>query len=346
MLKNKGLESIDAVPHLLMDKSRAIEIIKNFSRAKVFIIGDIMVDHFIWGKVSRISPEAPVPVVEVAKENLLLGGSVNVLNNVLSVGGKVAVAGIIGPDDMGRWLIRELRKMNVDTDGIVVEADRHTTVKTRIVAHHQQIVRFDRETTKPVSSDSLSNILEYMKKICKDLGAIVISDYNKGMVSEPLLNRIKEVVAGNNIIICVDPKQSDFSIYQGVDVITPNHHEAGRALGIGDINGCNSERDEIICESVRRLIERLDLKALLITRGEKGISLYERNAEVSHIPTVAREVFDVTGAGDTVIGVFALCVASGATFEEAAILANHAAGIVVGKVGTATVTQEELKRAL
>jgi D-beta-D-heptose 7-phosphate kinase/D-beta-D-heptose 1-phosphate adenosyltransferase len=329
-----------------MDRCRAVEIIEDFSRAKVFVIGDIMVDHFIWGKVARISPEAPVPVVEVARENLLLGGSANVLNNIVSVGGKVAVAGIIGPDDMGQWLIHELRKMNVDTAGIVVEAGRPTTVKTRIIAHHQQVVRFDRESKKPVSSESLLTIAEYLKSIRNDLGAIVISDYNKGIVSEPLLNKIKEVVAGNNIVTCVDPKRSDFSIYHGFDVITPNHHEVGHALGIEDFNGYTRKKDKIIRESVRHLIDQLRLKALLVTRGEEGMSLYKKNGKVAHIPTVAKEVFDVTGAGDTVIGVFALCVASGATFEEAAVLANHAAGIVVGKVGTATVSQEELKRIL
>jgi rfaE bifunctional protein kinase chain/domain len=325
---------------------RAKEIIENFSNARVLVVGDIMVDHFIWGKVSRISPEAPVPVVEVKRESYLLGGSANVLHNIIAMGGKVFASGVIGADARGAWLVRELKKMKVETDGIVEETGRPTTVKTRIVAHSQQMVRYDRESRQPIRTESIRKIITYIKKIKNNLGAVIISDYSKGVISETLLNGIRAVTAGNHITTCVDPKRSDFSLYRGFDVITPNHHEAQRALGIEDINGDLVGREIKIRKAVGDLLDRFGLKALLITRGEEGMSLYERGGAVTHIPVVAREVFDVTGAGDTTIGVFSLSLAAGASFREAAFLANQAAGIAVGKVGTATVSREELMRTL
>lgn len=325
---------------------RAKEIVENFSNARVLVIGDMMVDHFIWGKVSRISPEAPVPVVEVKRESYLLGGSANVLHNVIAMGGKVFASGVIGDDARGAWLVRELKRMKVDTGGVVEEEGRPTTVKTRIVAHSQQMVRYDRESRQPIRTGSVQKILKYIEKIKNHLGAVILSDYSKGVISETLLNGIREVTAGNPIMTCVDPKQSDFSLYRGFDVITPNHHEAQRALGIEDINGNPAGREMRIRRAVGDLLNRFELKALLVTRGEEGMSLYERGGAVTHIPAVAREVFDVTGAGDTTIGVFSLSLAAGASFKEAAFLANQAAGIAVGKVGTATVSKEELMRTL
>jgi rfaE bifunctional protein kinase chain/domain len=324
----------------IVNRKRALEIIEAFSRSKVLVIGDIMVDQFIWGKVSRISPEAPVPVVRVTSENLLLGGCSNVLNNVYSIGGKASVSGIIGSDEMGKWLLGELRKMDIDTGGIVVEKNRPTSVKTRIIAHSQQVVRFDREDKTPIQSSSIKKIINHIDSVKDDLGAIVVSDYNKGVVFKRLIEGIKNVISERDIILCVDPKQNDFSLYDGCDLITPNQYEAERALGI-EFNS-----DEDIIEGGKELINRFGFKAALITRGEEGMVLFEKNGDVVPIPAVAKEVFDVTGAGDTVIGIFALCVAAGATFKEAAALANHAAGVVVGKVGTAKVSQEELKKVL
>jgi D-beta-D-heptose 7-phosphate kinase/D-beta-D-heptose 1-phosphate adenosyltransferase len=325
-----------------ISKLRALEIIKNFSRTKVLVVGDIILDHFIWGKVSRISPEAPVPIVDVQNENFMLGGCANVLHNVYAMGGNVAVAGVVGADDMGERLLDEFRKRGIDTGGIVVEEKRPTTLKTRIVAHGQQVVRFDREKRHPVEAKSIDKIISYVERVCGDVGAIVFSDYNKGVITKTLLDGIRNVIAGRDLIVCVDPKQDDFSLYRGFDVITPNHHEAGRAAGLEIRN----ESD--LCRVGASLLERFDFKAVLITLGEGGISLFEKGSEVLHtpFPTEAKEVFDVTGAGDTVIGVFALCKAAGASFKEAAVLANHAAGVVVGKVGTAAVSQEELKKSL
>lgn len=324
----------------IIGRKQALEIINKFSRSRVLIVGDVMVDQFIWGKVSRISPEAPVPVVRVTSEDYLLGGCANVLNNICSIGGKASITGVIGADLMGRWFVSRLRKMNIDTRGIVVEQGRPTVVKTRIVAHGQQVVRFDRENTEKIRNDSLQRIMEYIIDIRDELGAIVISDYAKGVVSKKLINEIRKAIDGTGIVLCVDPKRDGFSLYSDVDLITPNHVEAARALH-REFAG----EDDVI-RGGKALLKKLHVKGVLITRGEEGMTLFEHNGDITAIPAVAREVFDVTGAGDTVIGVFALSVAAGATYREAAVLANHAAGIVVGKVGTATVTREELTALL
>jgi len=324
----------------LVSKRRILGLIKNFSRAKVLVVGDVMVDHFIWGKVWRISPEAPVPVVEVARESLLLGGSANVMHNILSAGGQVYAAGVIGSDDMGRWFLDECRRKKVGTEGIVIEDGRPTTVKTRIVAHSQQMVRFDREKVDPIRADSVRRITDYVRSAVRDFHAIVISDYNKGVVSETLLEGIRKARVGRKTTVCVDPKRDDFSLYRGFDVITPNHHEAARAVGLARIESGKKEPLEIGA----KILERYGFKAVLVTRGEEGMDLFERGS-ATHISAVAKEVYDVTGAGDTVIGLFALAVAAGANFKEAAYIANQAAGIVVGKVGTASVSQDELVQA-
>ena len=326
----------------IVNKKRALEIIRNFPRSKVLVVGDIMIDHFIWGRVSRISPEAPVPVVEVQSDNFMLGGCANVLNNIFSLGGKVYATSVIGPDDMGQRLLGEFRNRHIDTDGVIVEANRPTTLKTRIVAHSQQVVRFDQESRRSIEPKTVEKMIKYVKNVMDVLDAIVISDYNKGVITKPLMDGIREAISGKGIPVCVDPKQNDFSLYQGFDIVTPNNYEAGRATGMEIMDG----RD--IARLGKMLLDRFNFRALLITRGEEGMSLFEKDGKTTHtaFPAEAREVFDVTGAGDTVIGVFALCVASGATFKEAAALANYAAGIVVGKVGTATISQDELREVL
>lgn len=321
-----------------MLKKKALDIISNFKKAGVLVVGDIMVDHFIWGKVSRISPEAPVPVVDVQKDSVMLGGCANVLNTIHAMGGKVFVAGVIGGDDAGNGLIRQLKESQIDTAGIIVDKTRPTTLKTRIVAHGQQVVRFDYESKKPITPSGCAKILKYVKSKCGQIGAIVISDYNKGVVSRELVEGIKDIAKGSNIFLCVDPKQTDFSVYAGVHVITPNHHEAQRAARIEIANS-----DDLL-HLGETLLSQYDFKALLVTRGEEGMSLFEKGRRMVHtfFPARAKEVYDVTGAGDTVIGVLALALAAGAQYKEATSLANHAAGIVVGKVGTSTVSQEEL----
>lgn len=326
----------------ILTKKRALEIIANFPRSGVLVVGDVMVDHFIWGSVSRISPEAPVPVVDVQKDSVLLGGCANVLNNIHAMGGKVYVAGVIGADNIGKKLIKELSDRKIETKGIVVEKNRPTTLKTRIVAHGQQMVRFDKENRKPIPQSSINKILEYIKSQRKKIGAIVISDYNKGVVSKELIQGIKNIVEDSNIPICLDPKQNNFSIYKGVDVITPNHFEIQRAAGL-DITGAND-----IQQVSKSLLKKYAFPAILVTRGEEGMSLFENGRKVvhTHFASQAKEVYDVTGAGDTVIGTLALGLAAKASMKEATCLANLAAGLVVEKIGTATVSQKELIEVL
>lgn len=326
----------------ILTKKRALEIIANFSRAGVLVVGDVMVDHFIWGKVSRISPEAPVPVVDVQKDSILLGGCANVLNSIYTMGGKVYVAGVIGADNIGKRLLTELRERKIETNGIVAEKGRPTTLKTRIVAHGQQMVRFDKESRKPIPQASTNKILEYVKSLREKIGAIVVSDYSKGVISKELIEGIKKIVKDSKIFICLDPKQSNFSIYEGAHVITPNHHEAQRAAGMEITNANDLQR---LSET---LLKKYDFQAMLITRGEEGMNLFEKGRKIVHtyFPVQAKEVYDVTGAGDTVIGVLALSLAAKASMKEATCLANQAAGIVVGKVGTAAVSQEELIEVL
>jgi D-beta-D-heptose 7-phosphate kinase/D-beta-D-heptose 1-phosphate adenosyltransferase len=326
----------------ILTKKRALEIIANFSRSGVLVVGDIMVDHFIWGNVSRISPEAPVPVVDVQKDSILLGGCANVLNNIYAMSGKVYVAGVIGADNVGKKLLAELRGRKIETKGVVVEKGRPTTLKTRIVAHGQQMVRFDKENRKPIPQSSINKILEYAKSLRGEIGAIVISDYNKGVISRELIEGIKKIAEDSKIFICLDPKQNNFSIYEGVHVITPNHHEAQRAAGMEITNADDIQQ---LSES---LLKKYAFQAMLITRGEEGMSLFENGRKIihTHFPAQAKEIYDVTGAGDTVIGMLALGLAARASIKEATCLANLAAGIVVGKIGTATVSQKELIEAL
>lgn len=328
--------------HKILTKKRALEIVANFSQSGVLVVGDVMVDHFIWGNVSRISPEAPVPVVDVQKDSILLGGCANVLNNIHAMGGRVYVAGVIGADNIGKKLLSELSSRKIDTSGIVVEKNRPTTLKTRIVAHGQQMVRFDKEDRKSIPSSSVNKILEYVKALRKKIGAIVISDYNKGVVSKELIQGIKKIVNGSDISICLDPKQNNFSLYKGVHVITPNHYEVQRAVG-NAIAGVDNIR-----QLSEYLLKKYAFPALLVTRGEEGMSLFENGRKIvhTHFPAQAREVYDVTGAGDTVIGMLALGLAAKANIREATCLANLAAGIVVEKVGTATVSQKELIEVL
>ena len=326
----------------LLAKKRMLEIMERFPQAKVLVVGDIMVDHFIRGKVARISPEAPVPVVDVHSDHLLLGGSANVMNNIHALDGRVFGVGVIGNDETGRRLLRELADKEIATEGIFTEDRRPTTLKTRIVAHGQQVVRFDRESRAPVGEETIARIIAYMESLRPELGAVVISDYGKGVVTPSLLQGVRRVFSGSGVVVCVDPKKPDFGLYRGFDIVTPNHHEAARAAGFDIVDRAS------LIRAGRELIKKCEFKALLITRGEEGMSLFEGNGAIRHteFPAEAREVFDVTGAGDTAIGVFALAMASGATFREAAFIANRAAGIAVGKVGTATVTRKELKRTL
>ncbi len=323
-----------------MNHNELLPFISKFPEARILVIGDLMVDEYIWGNVSRISPEAPVPVVSVTSESLRLGGAGNVVNNIHTLGGKVLLTGVVGDDDMGRKVTHDLRKMGLDTKGIIVEPERVTTVKTRIIAQHQQVVRYDREITRPIQPENIQKILSLLEAEIHELDAVLVSDYGKGVICEPLMERVRSLTQGAGKILAVDPKVKNFPFFREVSIITPNHFEAAEAAGRWILS------EEDLLAVGKTLLMRLKAKSVLITRGEKGMTLFQDDGEVTHIPTMAKEVYDVTGAGDTVISVLTLAMASGATPKEAAILSNIGAGIVVGEVGTATIKTSELEDAV
>ena len=322
------------------DKEKIIHHLDRFPETRVMVIGDIILDEYIWGDVSRISPEAPVPVVEVREETRMLGGAANVINNIHSLGGKPTLCGVLGNDRRGKIILEMLKERALPTDGIIKENDRTTSMKTRIVAHQQQVVRFDRETKHSIKPESIRRILKFIRQNHRKFDVIIVEDYGKGVISDKLMEGLREVVMGSEIVIAVDPKISHFSYYRGVDVITPNHHEAGAFCRL-EIND-----QEMLLQAGRRIIDELDCRSVLITQGKDGMTLFEKSGEIFHIPTVARKVFDVTGAGDTVISTLAMGLASGLDYRSAAIISNFAAGIVVGEVGTSTVKIEELKKII
>jgi len=316
------------------------EILAQFPQRKILVLGDIMVDEYIWGVVSRISPEAPVPVVEVEDENIRLGGAANVVANIRALRGQADLVGVAGGDSMAERLLHEIEQIGVKLDGIVVDRSRKTTIKTRVVAGSQHVVRFDRESTEDLDDGLGGRIQELVQDRLDHVDALVISDYGKGVINARLLEVVVPLARARGVVTVVDPKINHFDLYRQVSVLTPNHREAMAAWG----RPIRGEAD--LAAAGRHLVDRLKVQAVLVTRGERGMSLYEGNGRVSQIPAVAKEVFDVTGAGDTVVGSMALALASRATMVEAAQVANHAAGVVVGKRGTATVSLTELKRSL
>ncbi len=318
-------------------------VVPRFADVRILVIGDVIVDHFVWGTVSRISPEAPVPVVNVTREELLLGGSANVLRNIVSLGGSGALCGIIGSDAMGEELIRLMADLPAPVDGLI-RGRRPTTVKTRVVAQGQQVVRFDREETGPPSREPLERMIRYLEEHLHEFDAVIVSDYSKGVINEQLMIRLHRLLAGirkngRRLPLVVDPKPANLHRFIGATVITPNHHEAIQ------MSGMEIHDEQSLLAAARQIRDDIECEAVLITRGEAGMALLQDDALVT-IPTMAKEVFDVTGAGDTVAATLALGLAAGCPVADAASLANHAAGIVVGKVGTASATREELLAAL
>ncbi len=321
-------------------RSRLLTAMERFPALCILAVGDIMLDRFIWGEVNRISPEAPVPVVEVLEETRLLGGCANVAHNVAALGGNALVGGVVGEDPAGHSLIHLFHNLGISTEGIIVEPQRHTTTKTRIIARNQQVVRFDREDRTPIRPGSLHNIQAFTQKNLPRIHGIVVSDYAKGVVTLPFMDRLKAQAGASAIPVMVDPKVEHVDLYRDVAVITPNHHEASQMAQVRITD------EESLLRAGRQLMERLACDSVLITRGKAGMTLFLRDGTVDHIPTVARRVFDVTGAGDTVIATLSLAMAAGLDPREAAILANAAAGIVVGEVGTSVVTMEQLLKAV
>ncbi|MDB6122402.1 MAG: PfkB domain protein [Pedosphaera sp.] len=323
--------------------SRVKQILSAAQQTRALVIGDVMLDHFIWGQVGRISPEAPVPVVDFVRESFIPGGAANVARNLTALNVPTDLFGLMGRDSAANDLKRLLGDQKIGCQGLFAAANRSTSVKTRIVAHQQQVVRLDRETRAEMDAKTTSRLLELLETEIKTAAAVIIGDYGKGVVTQPLLDAVKQLCRRSGVWLSLDPKPVHRLNLKGLSLITPNRKEAFELAGVPDeTRNSNPLSDRNLLQVVDRLLKELQPVLLLITLGEFGMLLCQAGQKPFHIPTVAQEVFDVSGAGDTVIASFTLAIAAGASPIEAAILSNHAAGIVVGKVGTAIVTPEEL----
>jgi D-beta-D-heptose 7-phosphate kinase/D-beta-D-heptose 1-phosphate adenosyltransferase len=316
------------------DYKKLVRIIHKFKKRKVLVLGDLMLDRYIWGNVSRISPEAPVPVVEVKADSLCLGGGGNVAQNLFSLEASPLLVGIVGDDEEGHWI----KKNVADSRGIFIDKKRPTTVKTRIIAHHQQVVRVDLEKKGVIPAELEKKILNFIRS--QKYEGILVSDYNKGIVKASLVSKMLLFAKERHIPVFVDPKVEHFSLFSPVTLVTPNHFEAEKIVQ----HECRT--DAQVEKAGFEILSLISSRYLIIKRGEHGMTVFEKGRVPVHIPTVAREVFDVTGAGDTVIAAATLALLAGASIVEAASLANAAAGVVVGKIGTASVSPQELVAAL
>jgi D-glycero-beta-D-manno-heptose-7-phosphate kinase len=316
---------------------RVNEILDAIRDRRIVVLGDLMLDEFVWGDVTRISPEAPVPVVDVRRESIHLGGAANVLANLVALGTRGSVIGVVGRDAAGERLRSSLVALGDGQDTLIVDDSRPSTTKTRIVAHNQLVVRADRESRVPVTGKIEDEIISRLKEELTHASALVVSDYDKGVVTPRILSEVLPF-GYERLPVLVDPKLRNFNSYRPATLITPNHHEALRMSNTED------DSDEGLHHAARIIQERLGADAVLITRGDKGMMLLQ-NSDPAYVKTAAREVYDVTGAGDTVVAALAAALSAGATLIEAAQFANQAAGIVVGKVGTATASADELRKA-
>ena len=322
-------------------------ILARARRTPVLVVGDVMLDHFVWGSVARISPEAPVPVVDLERESFMPGGAANVARNLTSLEVPAALCGVVGPDHAGRQLKQLLADYRIDCAGVLAQPGRATSVKTRIVAHKQQVVRLDRETRAPLGARLTRRLAEVLRRRIAASAAVIVADYGKGVITQQLLDEIKGLCRQQGIWLSLDPKPVHSLDLSGLSLITPNRKEAFELAKLpDDTRNANPLADANLIRVAERLLEDLRPALLLVTLGEQGMLLCQRGRKPFHIPTVSQEVFDVSGAGDTVIATFTLAIAAGASPLDAAVLSNHAAGIVVGKFGTATVAPEELAASL
>lgn len=323
--------------------SRVRRLVGRFAKQRLLVVGDVMLDHFLWGNVSRISPEAPVPVVEFQSESFMPGGAGNVARNVLGFRGHAELFGVIGNDPAARELKHILKQQEIDHGGLQASSHRQTSKKIRVVAHQQQVVRVDRETREDIDSRMQKRILAAVEKRLPTADALIVCDYGKGVVTQTLLDELRHRCREHAVWISLDPKPVHRLRLNGLSLITPNRKEFFALAGIEDETyHANPLKDKNLMAAARGLMKELSPATMLITLSELGMLLCRRNEKPFHIPTVAQEVFDVSGAGDTVISAFTMAIAAGASPVEAAILSNHAAGVVVGKVGTATVEPKEL----
>jgi D-beta-D-heptose 7-phosphate kinase/D-beta-D-heptose 1-phosphate adenosyltransferase len=331
-----GANNGDATVIKRIEKLKSI--VRQFAGKKIMVLGDLMMDEYIWGESTRLSPEAPVPVVHFRRQDKIPGGAFNVVNNLHRLGAKVHVVGKIGHDAVGSEILDYLDKKDIDNQGLIVSENMPTIIKTRILAGTQQVVRLDKEDIQDLLTEEIDHVLKYSDSVIKDLDAVIISDYAKGMIHEKLLKKVISLAQKHGVPVTVDPQVKNFFYYKGVNTLTPNHHEAAGALGK------RIETEEEFIEAGDKLLKRLKSDSLLITRGKEGMSLFWADGHHARIPTVAKKVFDVTGAGDTVISVLTLALACSAPLKDAAVLANIAAGYVVGEVGTATIPRNILLR--
>ncbi len=324
------------------DKHDLKNIIDTFPQTKILVVGDLMWDEYLWGDCDRISPEAPVPVVRISREEKIPGGAINVLRNLLSLNVSAGIMGVVGRDPNGLAIQRELRKWNLHVVQIWETSDRPTTMKTRVIARSQQVIRLDREKVKPIKRNIQLRFLEVLLQEIQKFDAIIISDYDKGFLTEKLIPEIIQIAQTKKVYIAVDPKINHFHFYQNVDLITPNEKEASEAMNLPF-----PFSDQAVEEIGLRIKKKLKIKKLLITRSHKGMTLFSEANKPIYIPVVTgRGVYDVTGAGDTVIAVYTTSMMAGAKPLQAAILANLAGGLVVGRFGVSTVNQQELKKEL
>lgn len=319
----------------MLTQQRVKEILNTAASRKLIVLGDVMLDEFVWGEVTRISPEAPVPVVDIRRESVHLGGAANVLANLLALGSDATVIGVTGADVGGDRLRATLRESNHTDDSLVVDKSRPSTIKTRIIAHSQLVVRADREMRSPIEGDVEEKVIARLKEALANADALIVSDYDKGVVTRRILNEVLPL-AYERMPVLIDPKIRNFDSYRPATLVTPNHHEALRLTNLEE------NTDGSLLQAARAIRDKLSCDAVLITRGDRGMMLLEGDRDPVYVETAAREVYDVTGAGDTVIATLGVALASGASMLEAATLANHAAGIVVGKIGTATASADEL----
>src|SRR5215207_8137910 len=321
-----------------LTQQRAAELVSRFRERRIVVYGDVMLDEFVWGDVTRISPEAPVPVVEIRRESAHLGGAANVLSNLRALGVRSSLVGVVGQDRAGERVRSELREAGAldAEESLIIDVSRPTTVKTRIIAHSQLVVRADRERRTPLDATVEERVVETLRRLLRDSDALVVSDYDKGAVTPAALDEVLHAAEAAGVPVLIDPKIRNFDSYRPATLVTPNHHEALKVTNTED------DTDEGMARAARAIRERLGCRSVLITRGERGMMLLSEGGEPTYVPTAAREVYDVTGAGDTVIATLAASLAAGSTLVEASVLANHAAGVVVGKLGTATASSEEL----
>ena len=322
-----------------MTRGRLKALLKRFPRTRILVIGDLILDEYVWGAVERISPEAPIPVVWVERESVMPGGAANVASNVKALGGEADLLGVVGEDAGGRLLQAELERRGIPVEGVLSDPHRPTTGKTRVIAHHQQVVRIDRERLDEVGGPVLHRLLEIAAEKIPQVDGIIVEDYGKGLIHPGLLKPVIAMAKRYGKVITVDPKEDHIALYRGVTALTPNKKEASLAAGFP------IRDEESLYRAGEKILQRLKPEVLLVTLGEEGMCLFSRNGvKPVKIPTAAREVFDVSGAGDTVIAALTLARAAGASFLEAATVANAAAGVVVGKVGTAVCSPEDLLR--